>query len=233
MNDSVNKTASVVLSCRDLSKIYHDGKLTVDVFSNLQLEVVSGEMVSIIGVSGAGKSSLLHLLAGLDTPTKGEVIVCGQRVHELSENKKSRLRNQHLGFIYQFHHLLQEFDALENVCMPLLIRGDSPRKARQRALDMIARVDLKDRASHRVSELSGGERQRIAIARALVTEPQCVLADEPTGNLDHSNAAHVFELMLHLNKTLETSFVIVTHNESLAHQVDRTLVLKNNGLYDA
>lgn len=219
-----------VLSCQRLSKTYSQGTLSVDVFFDIELSVASGDMVSIIGASGSGKSTLLHLLAGLDKPTSGDVSVVGQPLGALSEKAKSHLRSQHLGFVYQFHHLLQEFNALENVCLPLLIGGARVGAAKKKALSLIEKVGLQDRALHRVSELSGGERQRIAIARALVNDPQCVLADEPTGNLDQGSAQQVLDLLLTLNQELATSFVVVTHNEPLAYRMDKTYRLKKSGL---
>ncbi len=226
MND-VPRTA---ISCEHLSKSFHDGDLHVDVLKDLSLSVNEGETIGVIGTSGSGKSTLLHLLGGLDTPTEGLVYVADHDLTKMSEKEKGHLRNRYLGFVYQFHHLLPEFSALENVCMPLLIRGLKPKEALERANNYIERVQLTHRTKHRVGELSGGERQRIAIARALVTEPKCVLADEPTGNLDHQTADHVFELMMRLNRELNTSFIVVTHNEELASRLDRTLVLKDGQL---
>jgi lipoprotein-releasing system ATP-binding protein len=214
------------LECRHLCKTYTDGKLKVEVLTDVNLQVLPGEMIAIVGASGSGKSTLLHLLGGLDTPSSGEVIVAGENLAQLSENAKSHLRNCNLGFVYQFHHLLPEFNALENVCMPLLIRGLKSAETINRAREMIDLVGLTARAEHRVGELSGGERQRIAIARALVTKPLCVLADEPTGNLDQTSAEHIYALMQQLNQSLKTSFVIVTHNLQFAAQMHRQLVLQ-------
>ena len=183
-------------------------------------------------VSGAGKSTFLHLLGGLESPTSGQVLLAGQNMNSMKEHAKSRFRNQYLGFIYQFHHLLPEFNALENVCMPLWVKGASQKVAKEKASELIDQVGLSQRMTHRISELSGGERQRIAIARALVTEPSCVLADEPTGNLDSETADSVFKLMLQLNQTLQTSFVIVTHNRSLTSQMSRSLLLQDGKLFD-
>ena len=226
----MSKDRVPILACSGLGKTFKEGKLSVEVFKNLQLSVSADEMVAIIGSSGEGKSTLLHLLGGLDKPSCGEVRLMGQPFSGCSESKKSRMRNRHLGFIYQFHHLLPEYNALENVMMPLLIRGDRASHAKKQALEWVERVGLRDRQAHRVAELSGGERQRIAIARALVTKPACVLADEPTGNLDHANAEVIFELMLELKQNFKTSFIVVTHNEALAQKLDKTFVLRQGVL---
>lgn len=217
--------AKIVLSCNNLAKVFSDGILHVEVLKNISLEVSAGEMLAIIGPSGSGKSTLLHLLGGLDKPTSGSVKINELEISNISEEKKAIIRNKYLGFVYQFHHLLPEFTALENVCMPLLIGGENVESAKTKAQNILAKVGLSKREEHRVGELSGGERQRVAIARALVTNPACVLADEPTGNLDHKTAEQIYDLILALNQEYQTAFVIVTHDLTIAKRMQRILNL--------
>ncbi len=218
---------NTILSCSGLRKTFTEGKLNVEVLKGIDFAIEAGQQVAILGASGSGKSTLLHLLGGLDIPTVGEVSVAGKAMNKLSDKARSRWRNQNLGFIYQFHHLMPEFTALENVAMPLLIRGEAVATAHDRAAEVLKRVGLSERARHKPSELSGGERQRAAVARALVTKPKCVLADEPTGNLDSKTAFNVYQTMLEMNKEFATSFVIVTHDQQLAERMDYIYVLED------
>lgn len=219
-----------VLACYGLAKSYSDTTSLIQVLKKIELEVAPGEMVAIIGSSGSGKSTLLHLLGGLDKPTAGKVLLNNRDMQAMGEVEKCRLRNSNLGFIYQFHHLLPEFSALENVGMPLLIHGDAPEKIREKAANLLEQVGLQDRMHHRLGQLSGGERQRVAIARALVSDPLCVLADEPTGNLDPGNADRVLQLFLSLQKAKQTSVVMVTHDPDIASHANRILRIESGEL---
>jgi lipoprotein-releasing system ATP-binding protein len=221
-----------VLEARGIVRGFAEGSGSLQVLRGLQLQVAAGERIAIVGVSGSGKTTLLQVLGGLDAPDAGQVLVQGQDIHAMPERQRCALRNRTLGFIYQFHHLLPEFSALENVAMPLLVRREPVADAMASARELLRQVGLSDRLEHRPHQLSGGERQRAAVARALVTQPRLVLADEPTGNLDGANAGQVFELMLELNRERGTSLVVVTHDRRLAARMDRVLVLKDGILLE-
>ena len=222
--------SNTILNSKNLIKSYNDGASKVEVLRGVDLRIAQGDKVAIIGPSGSGKSTLLHLLGGLDRPCSGQVCINEVNWQQLTEKKRCQMRNLHLGFIYQFHHLLPEFSALENVAMPLLLAGLSVNKAEAQASGLLERVGLKTRETHKPAQLSGGERQRVAIARALVHQPHCVLADEPTGNLDEATAAKVFDLMLQLNSQMNTALVIVTHDLQIAQRMDRVLMLQEGVL---
>lgn len=222
---------NTVLQASQLTKSFNEGLQAVDVLKNVNLSIMRGEFVAIVGSSGSGKSTLLHILGGLDVPTSGKVSILGQPLSELNETKRGELRNRHLGFVYQFHHLLTEFSALENVAMPLLLRADcSVQESEQRATALLTRVGLAHRLQHKPAELSGGERQRVALARALVTKPDVILADEPTGNLDHQTAVEIQALLQELKQELGMSLVIVTHDRELAQSADRILTMQSGEL---
>lgn len=229
MNDS-NENKEVILDCVDLSKTYTDAGVALQILKEVHLSIKIGARIAIVGPSGSGKSTLLHLLGGLDKPSQGRIHMLGVDWQSISERKRCELRNKQLGFIYQFHHLLPEFTALENVAMPLLLAQIPVDQARTRAQEMLEKVGLAARVTHKPAQLSGGERQRVAIARALIHQPLCVLADEPTGNLDNSTAAKVFDLMLDLNQHEHTALVIVTHDQSLAARMDQVFTIQDGCL---
>lgn len=222
--------SNVILSCLNLCKTYQDVSTSVEVLKQVDFSIKQSDRIAIIGPSGSGKSTLLHLLGGLDNPSSGEVLMQGMSWQKLSENKRCAVRNKQLGFIYQFHHLLPEFTAVENVAMPLLLANAHITDAREKAMTILDKVGLANRATHKPAQLSGGERQRVAIARALVHQPHCVLADEPTGNLDNATAVKIIELMLDLNQHLKTALVIVTHDQNLASRMDKVLTIQNGVL---
>jgi len=229
-HSSMPAIAELVLECSGLTREFHEGGRTLEVLKEAELEISAGERIAIVGESGSGKTTLLQLLGGLDLPTRGTVRVQGKDIAGMSGTERGLLRNQALGFVYQFHHLLPEFSALENVAMPLLLRKDSVESIREQAISILQRVGLGERLNHRPGELSGGERQRAAVARALITRPSVVLADEPTGNLDHKTGERVFELMLELNREYGSSLVVVTHDLQLAGRMDRILRLRDGTL---
>lgn len=230
MSNSLPLPENMLLQCKNLCKTYHEGKLNTDVLRDVTFAIEPGEMMAIVGSSGSGKSTLLHLLGGLDSPTSGEVIFQGKSLNSMSSSAKAELRNRKLGFIYQFHHLLPDFTALENVAMPLLIGKGKSAEVQDKAREMLAAVGLEHRSKHRPSELSGGERQRVAIARALVNNPSLVLADEPTGNLDQRNADSIFDLLGELNMRQGTAFLVVTHDLQLANRLSRQLEMRDGQL---
>lgn len=233
MTEPLIDRGHAVLECRDVVRRFREGTSTLEVLSRVNLAVQPAERLAIIGASGSGKTTLLQIMGGLDEPTEGEVLVNGERMQGIDEAAKGDLRNRYIGFVYQFHHLLPEFTAAENVAMPLLIRRVAKSAALQQAGELLGRVGLGERLTHKPGELSGGERQRAAVARALITRPQLVLADEPTGNLDSGNGEHVLKLMLELNDELQTSLVIVTHDHSIAKRMDRILVLEDGVLRES
>lgn len=229
---SVAPNAKPVIDAKGIKKVFEEGDLNVEVLKGIDLKIEVGEQIAIVGASGSGKSTLMHIIGGLDEPSAGSVHIDGNNLFSLADKSRAALRNRFLGFVYQFHHLLPEFTALENVAMPLLIRGDKPSAAKATAQSILDKVGLKERVNHKPAEMSGGERQRAAIARSLVTNPACVLADEPTGNLDSKTADMVYGIMLDLNRDLKTSFVVVTHDYHLAKKMDRVLTIKDGMLQE-
>lgn len=225
-----NPSEKPILSCKNLTKIFHDGSLYVEVLKPINFAIQRREQIAIVGPSGAGKSTLLHLLGGLDRPSSGQVFLAEYNFAALNEKKRSHLRNRYLGFIYQFHHLLPEFTVLENTCIPLLLGGIRPKPAEKKALSLLKKVGLLSRQHHKLGELSGGERQRAAIVRALVNDPICILADEPTGNLDSHTAEQVYQTLLELNDLLNTSLIIVTHDKKLADRMHRVFQMQDGQL---
>ncbi len=225
-----NSNNNVIIDCQNIDQYFDDGTSRVDIFQGLNLQIEAGQRVAIVGASGSGKSTLLYMMGGLDKIKSGRLLLDGHDIRQLNAKKLGILRNKTLGFVYQFHHLLHEFSALENVAMPLLIRGDSTLQAKEKAADILEQVGLSHRLKHKPGELSGGERQRAAIARALVTNPRCLLADEPTGNLDNATAKQVYELLMKLNEEMNISLVLVTHDETLASRMDKTLLLSEGKL---
>ena len=223
---------SNIIECRSVSFSYNEGNNKTEVLKNLNFEIKSGETTAIIGQSGCGKSTLLNLMAGLDTPTEGDMLIDNINISKISETDRTELRAKNFGFVYQFHHLLNDFPALYNVALPLLIMGSDKNKALLKSKKILTKVGLENRLNHKPSELSGGERQRVAIARAMITEPACLLADEPTGNLDAANAAEVLELIIELNKNKTTALLIVTHDLSIANKMARTLTLFNSEIHE-
>lgn len=228
MINTVSQQAVIV--AKDVTKVYHDGRDELQILSGVNISVDLGEMLAIVGASGSGKSTLLHILGLLDEPSSGEVLIDGQSSHNLSEKERSLIRNRKLGFVYQFHHLLPEFSALDNVAMPLIVRRMPRKEAREEAAVVLEKVGLSERILHNPSQLSGGERQRVALARALVTRPLCLLADEPTGNLDSRTAANMFDLLVQIRQDFNTAFIIVTHDQKLADLADRQLLMERGVL---
>jgi len=230
MASQLLKKNNLLLDVQSISKRYHDGDINVTVLDDISLEIYESDQIAIVGASGSGKSTLLQLLAGLDATSSGRVVLYGDSLSDVNSQRADNLRNQHIGFIYQFHHLLPEFTALENVMMPLMVRSVSVREIRQRAINILASMQLETRLNHKPSELSGGERQRVAIARALVTQPQLILADEPTGNLDRKTASQVFDQLLEMNQVFKTALVVVTHDLTLAQRMTNIYELEDGHL---